>query len=153
MKRWWFVAASLWLLAACQPQHEKVVEIPLQEGVAVGVAHEPEPQVDKERLRLEAFVEKNADAFVDYAMRAAAPPSFSQAIRGLLDQPKAAKALVSSEYGDLKLPGLKHVELLREIYANREDVPIFFQGTVVGPDNNAVITAGDITIGNRHIAA
>lgn len=129
MKRWWFVAASLWLLAACQPQHEKVVEIPLQEGVAVGVAHEPEPQIDKERLRLEAFVEKNADAFVDYAMRAAAPPSFSQAIRGLLDQPKAAKALVSSEYGDLKLPGLKHVELLREIYANREDVPIFFQGT------------------------
>ena len=132
MKKWWFLAASLWLMASCQPQQDHVADAPSQGDVENVTQPDPgseEPKVDKERLRLEAFVEKNADAFVDYAMRSAAPPDLSHAIRALLDQPKAGKGLISSEYGSLKLPGLKHVDLLREIYAVREDAPIFFQGT------------------------
>ena len=129
MRKRWLLAAFVCLLSSCQPQPEKVIETPLQESEAVSdVALADEPVVDKARQRLEAFVEKNADAFVDYAMRAAVPPDLAGTIRKLIDQPKASKGLVSSEYGDLKLPGVRHVDVLKEMYGAREDAPFFFQG-------------------------
>ncbi len=127
MHKIWFLAAAL-LLSACQPREDSVIT-PTEPGqdtlVAETTAEAPQ---DKARERIDAFVEKNADAFVSYAFKAAAPPDLGKAIQALVDQPKADKGLKSDDYGDLQLPALKHAEALKARYEAQGYAPIFWQG-------------------------
>ncbi len=132
MKSCWTWVIAAMMLSGCQTQENGVITEAPVAPKAIEQLTEAEPvvvpQVNKKRERIEAFIEKNADSFVVYAMRNVEPQELNTKIRELVEQPKASKGLKSADYGDLTLPALTHAEQIKRVYEARGYAPIFMQG-------------------------
>lgn len=128
MKSCWFLAIATLLFVGCQTQESVTkTETPTAEADTYQEVPQDTPQIDKQRQKIEAFVEKNADSFVSYAMRSASPHDLSEKIKSLVAQSNASKRLKSDDYGDLRLPGLKQADYLKAIYESRQFAPLFIE--------------------------